>query len=197
MTLSRQVVDAGLGVLMIADAGQPRGGPVSGHASHEAGLDVDIWLRLLPDHAMSASERAAPEEVSMLTEDGTTVDLEPLDARTYRALSTGRNLPKDGADLRPPADQSPSVPHRQRRPILAWDRSALVRARCAHAYPADLPARQHDLCQSGTGPTGRRRVWRRVGLVAVGRALPAAPPQTGPAPPPPPLPYQCAGVLNR
>lgn len=42
--LGRKVREAELGVLMIGDLGQPRGGPApSGHASHQSGLDVDIW----------------------------------------------------------------------------------------------------------------------------------------------------------
>ncbi len=43
--LGEQVRAARLGVLMIGDLGQPRGGPApSGHASHQTGLDVDIWF---------------------------------------------------------------------------------------------------------------------------------------------------------
>jgi penicillin-insensitive murein endopeptidase len=42
----RSVATAGLGVALIADLNQPMGGPISGHASHELGLDADIWLRL-------------------------------------------------------------------------------------------------------------------------------------------------------
>ncbi len=35
------------GVLLIGDLGQPRGGPtLSGHRSHQTGLDVDIWYLL-------------------------------------------------------------------------------------------------------------------------------------------------------
>lgn len=42
-----QKVDAaGLGVALIGDMNQPRGGPVGGHVSHQVGLDADIWLRL-------------------------------------------------------------------------------------------------------------------------------------------------------
>lgn len=42
--LGKQVVDQRLGVVLIGDLGQPRGGPAtSGHASHQSGLDVDIW----------------------------------------------------------------------------------------------------------------------------------------------------------
>lgn len=36
-----------LGALLIGDLGQPRGGPtLSGHRSHQTGLDVDIWFLL-------------------------------------------------------------------------------------------------------------------------------------------------------
>ena len=36
-----------LGSLLIGDLGQPRGGPtLSGHRSHQTGLDVDIWFLL-------------------------------------------------------------------------------------------------------------------------------------------------------
>lgn len=43
--LGQKVRAADLGALMIGDLGQPRGGPApSGHASHQTGLDVDIWF---------------------------------------------------------------------------------------------------------------------------------------------------------
>ena len=39
-----------LGPLAVGDLGQPRGGPApTGHASHQTGLDVDLWF--LPPHA--------------------------------------------------------------------------------------------------------------------------------------------------
>lgn len=47
---------AGLGPILVADLSAPRGGPLSGHASHEIGLDADVWLRLgVPD--LSRAER--------------------------------------------------------------------------------------------------------------------------------------------
>lgn len=43
--LALAVREAELGVLLIGDLGQPRGGPApSGHSSHQSGLDVDIWF---------------------------------------------------------------------------------------------------------------------------------------------------------
>ena len=44
-SLSKQVATQKLGVLLIGDLGQPRGGPTnSNHRSHQNGLDVDIWF---------------------------------------------------------------------------------------------------------------------------------------------------------
>lgn len=42
--------------LYIGDMQQPRGGPSSGHRSHQSGLDVDIWMR--PADNLSLSRRA-------------------------------------------------------------------------------------------------------------------------------------------
>ena len=36
--------------LLVGDISQPRGGPmITGHASHQVGLDADIWLTPMPD----------------------------------------------------------------------------------------------------------------------------------------------------
>ncbi len=44
--------------LLVGDLAQPRGGPMtSGHASHQIGLDADVWLTPMPDRALSNSER--------------------------------------------------------------------------------------------------------------------------------------------
>jgi len=56
-----------LGTILIGDMGQPRGGPMSsGHASHQNGLDVDIWFRL-PIRPLSPTEIAAPSETAVVT----------------------------------------------------------------------------------------------------------------------------------
>lgn len=44
--------------LLVGDMTQPRGGPMlSGHASHQSGLDVDIWLTPMPQRRLSVTER--------------------------------------------------------------------------------------------------------------------------------------------
>lgn len=42
--LSQDATRVGWKGLYVGDMSQPRGGPVGGHASHQTGLDVDIWL---------------------------------------------------------------------------------------------------------------------------------------------------------
>ncbi len=49
---------AGWNGLLVGDMAQPRGGPMlSGHASHQIGLDADVWFTPMPDHTLSAEER--------------------------------------------------------------------------------------------------------------------------------------------
>jgi penicillin-insensitive murein endopeptidase len=46
-SLAQQAEAAGLGLLPVGDMSQPRGGPmIEDHASHQVGLDVDIYFRL-------------------------------------------------------------------------------------------------------------------------------------------------------
>ncbi len=60
--------------LLVGDLAQPRGGPmVSGHASHQIGLDADIWLTPMPDHTLTVKEREEISAVSML-KDNSSVD---------------------------------------------------------------------------------------------------------------------------
>jgi penicillin-insensitive murein endopeptidase len=60
--------------LLVGDMSQPRGGPMlTGHASHQIGLDVDIWLTPMPDRILTPQERESMIAVSML-KDPFTVD---------------------------------------------------------------------------------------------------------------------------
>ncbi len=56
--------------LLVGDLSQPRGGPMlTGHASHQIGLDADIWLRQMPDYRFSSKQRETESAISMLKED--------------------------------------------------------------------------------------------------------------------------------
>ncbi|MEY9533732.1 penicillin-insensitive murein endopeptidase [Sinorhizobium fredii] len=53
--------------LLLGDISQPRGGPMlSGHASHQIGLDADIWLTPMPQRTLSYQEREEISATSML-----------------------------------------------------------------------------------------------------------------------------------
>jgi penicillin-insensitive murein endopeptidase len=61
--------------LLVGDLSQPRGGPMlTGHASHQVGLDADIWLTPMPDRRLSEKEREELAATSMLAEDRVSVD---------------------------------------------------------------------------------------------------------------------------
>lgn len=61
--------------LLVGDMAQPRGGPMrTGHASHQIGLDADLWLTPMPDRVLSAKERESISAVSMLADGSRHVD---------------------------------------------------------------------------------------------------------------------------
>ncbi|WP_412103627.1 penicillin-insensitive murein endopeptidase [Stappia stellulata] len=68
--LQRLAMDApnlGWNGLLVGDLAQPRGGPMlSGHASHQIGLDADIWLTEMPDRRLTREERESMSAISML-----------------------------------------------------------------------------------------------------------------------------------
>jgi penicillin-insensitive murein endopeptidase len=56
--------------VLVGDMAQPRGGPtVSDHASHQIGLDVDIWFMPMPDHVLSKEEREKIEAINLVSAD--------------------------------------------------------------------------------------------------------------------------------
>jgi penicillin-insensitive murein endopeptidase len=55
--------------LLVGDISQPRGGPMlTGHASHQVGLDADVWFTPMPDHRLSEKEREELSATSMLAD---------------------------------------------------------------------------------------------------------------------------------
>lgn len=61
--------------LLVGDIAQPRGGPmITGHASHQVGLDADIWLTPMPKRRLTRKERETLEATSMLDNTGVAVD---------------------------------------------------------------------------------------------------------------------------
>jgi penicillin-insensitive murein DD-endopeptidase len=67
--------EAGWPGLLVGDIAQPRGGPMlTGHGSHQTGLDVDIWLTPMPSRRLSPAERDTISAIDVVARNGMDVD---------------------------------------------------------------------------------------------------------------------------
>ncbi|WP_425338821.1 penicillin-insensitive murein endopeptidase [Bartonella tamiae] len=65
--LSKNAAKNGWRGLLIGDISQPLGGPMlNGHASHQVGLDADIWFTPMPQQRLNLHERETLQGISML-----------------------------------------------------------------------------------------------------------------------------------
>lgn len=86
--------------LLVGDLAQPRGGPMlTGHASHQIGLDADIWLTPMPGRELSRNERETLSATSMLAEGGKARRVDPA-VWSPRHAAIIRAAAKDGAVAR-------------------------------------------------------------------------------------------------
>jgi penicillin-insensitive murein endopeptidase len=81
--------------LLIGDMSQPRGGPMAtGHASHQIGLDVDVWYVPMPGHVLSANERETMSAVSLLVKGRLAVDPAKWSDSYARLLERAASYPE-------------------------------------------------------------------------------------------------------
>jgi penicillin-insensitive murein endopeptidase len=190
--LAERARAAGLGALWVGDMGQPRGGPMPwGHASHQNGLDVDIWFDIAPKPPSRAAEREQIEVPSLVS--GEAVD----PARWQPGHATLIRL----AALTPGADRvlvNPAIKRelcrmaggaewlRRVRPWWGHDQHLHLRLRC--------PRGQEDCLDLAPPPPGdgcdASLDWW---FSAAARAPAPSPPRP---PQPPRLPLACEAVLR-
>ncbi|MGD9614904.1 MAG: penicillin-insensitive murein endopeptidase [Alphaproteobacteria bacterium] len=66
---------AGWRGLLVGDLAQPRGGPMlTGHASHQLGIEADIWLTPMPDRRLTPEERNEISATNVVAENGQDID---------------------------------------------------------------------------------------------------------------------------
>ena len=81
--------------LLVGDMSQPRGGPMlTGHASHQLGLDADIWFTPMPDRRLTPQEREDTSAVTMVALDKTSVDPKVWDDARYRIIKRAASTPQ-------------------------------------------------------------------------------------------------------
>ena len=93
--LSRDAVADGWPGLLLGDISQPRGGPMlTGHASHQIGLDADIWFTPMPDRRLSVAERENMSAISMIKGKGLTVNEQVWTPARMRLLKRAASYPE-------------------------------------------------------------------------------------------------------
>jgi penicillin-insensitive murein endopeptidase len=81
--------------LLVGDLSQPRGGPMlTGHASHQVGLDADIWFTPMPDRRLTGKEREELSAISMLAPDRVSVNKQIWTDAHYRLLKRTASYPE-------------------------------------------------------------------------------------------------------
>ncbi|MEQ1530696.1 MAG: penicillin-insensitive murein endopeptidase [Methylococcales bacterium] len=86
------------GTLLVGDLGQPRGGPtLTGHRSHQSGLDVDMWYLLSPVAAtrqLAAAEREKWGAPSVLRAGSDDINLAQWSVANERILEAAAKMPE-------------------------------------------------------------------------------------------------------
>ncbi|AWK86791.1 penicillin-insensitive murein endopeptidase [Azospirillum thermophilum] len=175
----RKVATAGLGTALIGDMGQARGGPMSfGHASHQIGLDADVWLRLdLPPMGRAGRERL--EEIKYVDYDRmrVTEDWSDRQARMIQIAASDRRVARIFVN---PAIKLAMCRH-------GWaDRSFLQKLRPWHGHDGHMHIRLDcqpgsPLCEEqaalpdGDGCGEELESWLDRAVPAVERPVPARP----------------------
>jgi penicillin-insensitive murein DD-endopeptidase len=82
--------------LLVGDISQPRGGPmITGHASHQIGLDADIWLTPMPARRLARVEREEMSATNVVREDRLDIDPNawtPQHTALIRAVARERSV---------------------------------------------------------------------------------------------------------
>lgn len=195
--LGRQTAADNLGSLLVGDLGQPRGGPtLSGHRSHQTGLDVDIWFLLSPTAAqrlLSYNERedwGAPSVVDTATD---AINFKQWTPKQALILAIAAQMPEverifvNASIKRELCKKFKSSSWIGKiRPWYKHDDHFHVRLKC----PAgSLDCRSQEPVPSGDGCDASLDWW-----FSAEAKVPAKP---GKPAPPPPLPERCTAVLTQ
>lgn len=178
--------------LWIGDLSQPRGGPMTyGHASHQAGIDADVWLDVNPKPRVPASQRENTPVVSLVRPDGSGVDPARFTDRHAALIRLAAEMPGiDRLLVNPAIKQELCRRHagqpwlRRVRPWRGHDSHMHIRLPCP---PGQAECRGIAPPPPGDGCDATLAWW----FTEEARR----PPPRAPGPPPQ-MPAACAGVLS-
>jgi penicillin-insensitive murein endopeptidase len=203
--LSEQAPKLGWRGLLVGDISQARGGPMlTGHASHQVGLDADIWLTPMPDRELTRREReemSAPMVVAKSRKDVDPDVWTPAHAAIIKAAAQDPKVERIfvNAAIKKALCRSTDTDRtwlRKVRPMWGHDYHFHIRMRC----PADsADCRAQEVVPDGDGCGAALDWWFRDAIINPKRAPP--PKDAKPAPKPKPqitmndLPPACRQVL--
>jgi penicillin-insensitive murein DD-endopeptidase len=189
--------------LLVGDMSQPRGGPMlTGHASHQVGLDADLWLMPMPDRRLTKQEREDTSATNMLAPGGLAVDPKVWTDAHLRVLKRAASFGEVERIFVHPAikkalcEATATSPDRlwlhKVRPMWGHDHHFHVRLGCP-AGTAGCQIQPPTQADDGCG----KELTEWYALLTA----PPKPPTGPPAPPPPPLtldklPAECRDVLS-
>jgi penicillin-insensitive murein DD-endopeptidase len=190
---------AGWPGLLVGDIAQPRGGPMlGGHASHQVGLDADIWLTPMPKRELTRAEREEMMATMAVAADRKDVDPhvwthghtevikaaaeDPLVERIFVNAAIKKALCREAGTDR-------AWLHKV-RPWWGHDFHFHVRIRC----PADNPACHNQPEPAETEGCGTELNWWFSDGVLHPKPSPPSPPRRGPLMKE--LPPECRQVLT-
>ncbi|WP_137123881.1 penicillin-insensitive murein endopeptidase [Roseomonas sp. HF4] len=190
--LAARAQEAGFPDLWIGDLAQPRGGPMTyGHASHQTGLDADIWLDVSPKPRVPAAAREDVRVASLVLPDETGVDPRRFTDRHAALIRLAAQTPGlDRLLVNHAIKRELCRRHRGEawlrrvRPWRGHDSHMHIRLRC--------PAGQTE-CRDIPPPPASDGCDASLDWWLSEEAR--NPPRRAPSGPPPPLPAACAGVL--
>ncbi len=212
--LSAEVSAAGWKGLYIGDMGNPRGGPmISGHASHQIGLDADVWFLKPARLDLSTADREKISSIAIRSNDQLSVN-QNWD-RSYEAvLKTAASDPRVDRifvaaaikiEMCKSATASDTTWLQHIRPEAGHEDHFHVRLKCpvgAALCQTQTPT-VSDLSKGGSGCDDTLMYWVSDAYL---HPKPVKPPKNPPPPRPhkrtsreylmSDLPAQCMGVLN-
>lgn len=183
-----------LGTLLIGDLGQVRGGPtLTGHKSHQTGLDVDIWYLLSPDadrRELSINEREKWSAPSVVNAAATDINVRQWSLANEKILEAAANSPEVDRIFVNAAIKKELCRHNARqnwlqkiRPWYAHADHFHVRLKC---HSGELLCDRQDPVSAGDGCGADLAWWF---------SYEAKHPKPSPPPPPIVLPKECDAVL--
>ena len=154
--LAQNAKKVGWNGLLVGDMSQPRGGPMlTGHSSHQVGLDADIWLTPMPDRTLSREERELMSATMVVSGRSARCRSKGLDPRSHRTDPRRGRGSGRRAHFRQCRDQEGAVPGGRIGSCLARQGAAVARARLSFPRPHLLSARQSAVRAAAAAGIGR------------------------------------------